>query len=73
MENKIQRLKYKWALWETYPMSRDHSNSHAGYVDTLRKIYTFDRLDEFAVAWSNLQHSSPSNFFYDPEIKMIKK
>jgi len=72
----IQKLKYKWALWETYVQSNDSNFknlSHAAYMENNNMISEVDNLEEFTILWANLPHSQPAQFFHEHEQRYIKK
>jgi len=74
MEN-IQQLKHKWALWETYIQSNEPNTNknNVAYMDNLNLIQEFNTLEDFALIWSNLPHSNPSQFFHEHGERSIKK
>jgi len=69
----IKKLKFEWSLWETYPAAHWDTKGHESYMENLKEIYSFDTLEDFALIWSNLRHSSPSTFFFTADSKVIKK
>jgi len=69
----IQKLKNKWALWETYIQDQSQKSSNLGYMENLNLIYECETLEDFALIWSNLPHSQPSTFFHEHGTRAFKK
>ena len=60
-----------WVFWDR--LQAEGARTNENYNDSMTILFTFDKLEEFAMFWKATPYSRLSNLFYDLESRELKR